>query len=393
MTRSQGHHGPVAIVCSQMPSVSETLIKAHLDRLPNRIVVSGWRAVVNGRRVMSWPRLAAHKAWRMVSGEGLERQTTAAYVSAFRRHHVSAVLAEYGPTAVAVLPACRRLGIPLIAQFHGYDASNYGTLEKYRTAYEELFRDAAAIVAVSRAMQQKLVSLGAPVEKVHYNPCGVDCTRFQGAQPATAPPVLVGVGRFTEKKAPHLVVLAFATALRECPDARLRLIGDGPLLDACRDLARALGVEEAVSFLGVRNPTQVMEEMRAARAFVQHSLQAPSGDCEGTPVTIVEAGAAGLPVLSTRHGGIPDVVVEGRTGFLVDEHDVTGMAARMVDVLTQPQLAGRLGRAARQRIERCFSIERSIERLDSIIGGYAGATERHEGHRLVSRIGMESEAL
>ena len=391
MTRSQRHGGPVAIVCSQLPSVSETLIKAHLDRLPNRIVVSGWRAVVDGRRVMSWPRLAAHKAWRMISRQGLERQTTAAYVSAFKRHRVSAVLAEYGPTAVAVLPACRRLGIPLIAQFHGYDASNYGTLEKYRTAYEELFREAAAIVAVSRAMQQKLITLGAPVEKVHYNPCGVDCSRFQGALPATSAPVLVGVGRFTEKKAPHLTVLAFATALRECPDARLRLIGDGPLLDACRDLARALGVEEAVSFLGVRNPTEVMEEMRTARAFVQHSLQAPSGDCEGTPVTIVEAGAAGLPVLSTRHGGIPDVVVDGRTGFLVDEHDVSGMAARMVDVLTQPQLAGRLGRSGRQRIERCFSIERSIGQLDAIISDCITTRPRHERRRIAEPV--ESQAV
>jgi colanic acid/amylovoran biosynthesis glycosyltransferase len=390
MTSSQRRGGPVAIVCSQMPSVSETLIKAHLDRVADRIVVSGWRPAVAGRRVMSWPRLAAHKALRMVTREGLERQTTAAYVSAFARHRVSAVLAEYGPTAVAVLPACQRLGIPLIAHFHGYDASNYGTLEKYRSAYRELFREAAAIVAVSRAMQQKLTEMGAPAEKVHYNPCGVDCSRFQGAFPATAPPVLVGVGRFTEKKAPHLTILAFAAALRHCPDARLRLIGDGPLLDACHDLAQALRIQNAVSFLGVRDPGAVMEEMRRARAFVQHSLKAPSGDCEGTPVTIVEAGAAGLPVVSTRHGGIPDVVLEGETGFLVAEHDVEGMAARMVDVLTQPQLAGRLGRAARHRIENCFSIERSIDRLDTIIGECISAAPRHDRRGIMRTVAGEA---
>ena len=109
------------------------------------------------------------------------------------------------------------------------------------------------------------------------------------------------------------------------------------------------------------------EEMRRVRCFVQHSVEAASGDCEGTPVAIIEAGATGLPVVATRHGGIPDVVIEGETGFLVDEHDVDGMAHCMLRLAEDPALAGRLGEAARARIESCFSMQRSIGELWRII--------------------------
>jgi glycosyltransferase involved in cell wall biosynthesis len=122
-----------------------------------------------------------------------------------------------------------------------------------------------------------------------------------------------------------------------------------------------------VTFLGSQTPEVVQQEMRNARCFVQHSIQAPSGDCEGTPVGLLEAGATGLPVVSTRHAGIPDVVLEGETGFLVDEGDTEGMAAHMLRIAQDPELAARLGAASRQRIENHFSIERSISGLWHII--------------------------
>jgi glycosyltransferase involved in cell wall biosynthesis len=107
--------------------------------------------------------------------------------------------------------------------------------------------------------------------------------------------------------------------------------------------------------------------MRRARGFVQHSVEAESGDCEGTPVGILEAGASGLPVISTRHGGIPEVVVEGETGLLVDEKDVPGMAAHMIRLIREPDLAAQLGLAARRRVEALFTMERSLGQLWSVI--------------------------
>jgi glycosyltransferase involved in cell wall biosynthesis len=278
-----------------------------------------------------------------------------------------AVIAEYGTTGVLTMDACRELDLPLIVHFHGFDASVRAVLDEHRETYPLMFHQAAAIIAVSRAMERKLISLGAPPERVHYNPYGINCDDFCGAEPSNAPPVFLAVGRFVEKKAPQLTLKAFSKAHRSVPHARLRMIGDGPLLDECRSLAGELKIEDAVTFLGAQSPAVVREEMRSARCFVQHSMEAENGDCEGTPVGILEAGASGLPVVSTRHAGIPDVVVENETGFLVDEGDVDEMAEHMLRLAQEPQLAGDLGRAATQRIENHFSQELSDRRLWKII--------------------------
>jgi len=145
------------------------------------------------------------------------------------------------------------------------------------------------------------------------------------------------------------------------------MIGDGPLWDDCRELAKTLGVADSVEFVGSQPHSALQSEMRQARCFVQHSVEAPSGDCEGTPVGILEACASGLPVISTRHAGISDVVVEGETGFLVDEGDVQGMAKHMLRIAQDPGLAAKLGQAASLRIAEHFSIEGSISRLWDII--------------------------
>jgi glycosyltransferase involved in cell wall biosynthesis len=254
-------------------------------------------------------------------------------------------------------------------------------LEENAESYPAMFRQAAAIIAVSRAMQRKLVSLGAPPEKVHYNPCGVDCTEFGEATPASAPPVFLAVGRFVAKKAPQLTLSAFAEVHRACAKARLRMLGDGPLLEECRSLAQEeLGLSDAVTFLGAQPHAVVQEEMRRARCFVQHSVEAANGDCEGTPVGILEAGASGLPVVSTRHAGIPDVVIENQTGLLVDERDVSGMAEQMLRLALEPELAGQLGRAARLHVESHFSKERSDGQLwaviESCLEGHSGQLEK-----------------
>jgi glycosyltransferase involved in cell wall biosynthesis len=322
---------------------------------------------VGDKPVLSLPERVVHKTWRIFSGVGLQRETTAAYIRAFKRYRPEAVLAEYGTTGVQTFEACQHLGIPLIVHFHGFDASERGTLKEHANTYPSLFAEAAAIIAVSRVMERRLVFLGASPEKVHYNPCGVDCEEFKGAEPAKAPPIFLSVGRFVEKKAPHLTLKAFAAVQRAVPDARLRMIGDGALLPQCRTLAKELRIDEFVTFFGTQGKSFVQKEMQNVRCFVQHSVTAPSGDSEGTPVGVLEAGASGLPVVSTRHGGIPDVVIDGETGFLVDENDVDRMAERMTRMATSPGLAETLGLRARKYIQDNFSSERSLGHLWSII--------------------------
>lgn len=351
-----------------VPSLTETFIRAHIEELPAKVTfVHGWRPMVEDRTVLPLPQLVYHKARRVLTGAGLDLEKTAAYVKVFRDYRIEGVLAEYGGTGVQVMKAVEQLGIPLIVHFHGYDASVNSVLAEFKEPYRQMFAIASAIIAVSVAMQRKLIELGAPAEKVHYNPYGVDCVQFSGADPASAPPLFLAVGRFTDKKAPQITVSAFAKVLRRCPDARLRMIGDGALLKDCQGLAKELKIDGAVEFLGAQQHSVIRREMQQARSLVQHSVVSPSGDSEGTPVTILEAGATGLPVVSTRHAGIPDVVIEGETGFLVDEHDGESMAQQMIRLAQEPDLAGAMGRAARAHIQKNFSKEQRIDKLWSII--------------------------
>lgn len=370
---TEGHaaaRSPMLCIVAEHPvSVSETFIQDHIDMLPCRTVF------LHGRRPMLGHRPAPPFVGRLVSSRlwrRSDRAVTRAYTQAFRRVRADVVLAEYGPAGVMILDACRTLGLPLVVHFHGYDASIREVMQRHAAGYRAVFEDAAAIIAVSRAMEAKLVAFGAPPSKVHYNPYGVDCARFVGGDPAAAPPVLLAVGRLVEKKGPLLTLRAFAAVHRKHPEARLRLIGDGPLRRECTSLVRALGLEKAVTILGTQPHAVVSEELRQARGFVQHSVEASSGDREGTPVAVLEAGATGLPVVSTRHGGIPDVVIDGDTGFLVAEGDVAAMAAAMERLVADPVLASRLGDAARRRVCTHFSTTDQLAALWAIIDSCVG---------------------
>jgi colanic acid/amylovoran biosynthesis glycosyltransferase len=369
----------ICVVTREPLSYSETFIRQRVTDLPAetthvyewppwRVAGSRWEGTPAGR--------AYYRALSLLSPPAYRRRLDSAYEDIFKRLRADAVLAEYGPTGVCVMGACRRLRLPLFVAFHGYDVSRRDVLKRFGPEYPELFRQAAGFFAVSRLMRDKLVGMGAPPERTHYIPSGADCESFAGADPASSPPLVVAAGRFVEKKAPHLTLEAFALTLRECPGARLRMIGEGPLLKRCRELAARLSVGHAVTFTGSLPHHSVAEEMRRARLFAQHSVRAESGDCEGTPVSIQEACAAGLPVVSTRHAGIPEVVVEGETGLLVDEGDVEGMARQMLRLLRDPSYAAALGAAARRRAREHFSASRSIERQWAIIEGAIVAARR-----------------
>jgi len=284
--------------------------------------------------------------------EAFQRESV---TNALRAHRTEVVLAEYGPTAAAMFPVCKAAGIPLVAHFHGVDAYHHDVLMKHAKSYPEMLKGASAVIGVSKEMVRQLVSLGAPAERTHHISCGVDTRRFPACQPELAPPVLVAVGRFVEKKGPYLTLLSFQHALAEVPDARLVMIGDGPLLETCQRIARAMGIHDQVSFAGVLPHDVVQERLRAARGFVQHSNATAKNDREGTPVAVLEAMASGLPVVATRHAGIADAIEDGRSGLLSEEGDVRAMAVNLVRILQDPPLAARIGAQARARIEKAYT--------------------------------------
>jgi glycosyltransferase involved in cell wall biosynthesis len=302
-----------------------------------------------------------------------EGPQTAELARRLRRHKVDRVLANFGPTGVALLPACQKASVPLVVHFHGFDAHTRSVTDHFGEQYRKLGREAAAVIAVSHGMVAALAELGVPREKIHLTRYGVDASRF--AAKATFPevPLFFGVGRFVEKKAPYLTLLAFANARKRLPGAKLVLGGDGELWETTRNMAAALELGESVEFPGVMSPDAVAATMQSATAFVQHSIEpavGPSaGDREGTPVAVLEALMTGLPVISTRHAGIGEVVEHERTGLLVEERNVDGMAEAMSRVGASQDFAAALGRAARQVALANYGAEHYVGSLKRILDG------------------------
>ena len=293
---------------------------------------------------------------------------TTGYLSKyFIKHKIHAVLAEYGPTGSAIMEACQKARVPLIVHFHGYDAHLKDLTDAYGRLYRKMFSQALAIVAVSRKMEKQLINLGAPPEKIHYNVCGIETDKFKATNPAKNPPHFLAVGRFVDKKAPYLTILAFKELLNHFPSARLVMVGNGPLLETCIQMSKALNLDNSIEFTGPMEHDKVAMMMSEARAFVQHSVTPSSGDSEGTPVSVLEACASGLPVISTRHAGIKDIIVENKTGFLVDEFNIKEMTKHMISLAQDPELARAIGKNARENILNNYTMEKSINNLWKII--------------------------
>ena len=339
---------------------SETFIRTHLENLPAEII---------NLPNISFPLQQNKKQLKQF----------------FLEKEVDAVLAEYGQVGVAMMNICQELNIPLIVHFHGFDAYHQNILQNVGQFYPILFQQAEATIAVSRDMEQQLLSLGAIREKLHYNPYGVDLSLFQKSHPEKSAILFVAVGRFVDKKAPNLTILAFAQVCQQHPEAKLVIMGDGVLLESCKLLAQSLGISRQVDFLGAVSHEEVAQHLCQARAFVQHSVTASYGDSEGTPNSVIEASATGIPIIATGHAGIKDVVIEGETGFLVDEGDINSMAKYMLKLAKDPVLARKLGEAGRKRVENYFSLERYIGSTWSII---KNAIESEESRRLIQLLNL-----
>lgn len=364
---------PVILVRSHEHNYSETFIEDHVNHLTrNLTLLYGFpfpRFVKGGRSVL--PEDAEQRLQLAIAASAITPEIWKDYTSGlsafFKSCGADAALLESGLMGSFVHAACEQAALPYVVHFHGVDAFGKQLLSQWGAHYRRFFQTAAGVIAVSRAMRRQLISLGAVPERTVLGPYGVAVDLPTLAEPAKAAPQFLAVGRFVDKKAPYATLQAFSLVHQHIPEARLVMVGDGPLLDVCRKLAVKNGVAHAVSFLGVQSRETVSRLMAESRAFVQHSVTAENGDSEGLPLAILEAGAHGLPVISTQHAGIPDAVRNGVDGFLVPEKDIRGMAAAIHMLAQDADLAARLGASFRERVLSHYSRRRSIERLLAVL--------------------------
>lgn len=297
-----------------------------------------------------------------------------AFAKHLKKENIKLVFAEFGTVGIEIVEYCKAAKIPLIVTFHGYDIHH-----KKHTIFQDdrfnlLVSYASMLIGVSKDILIKLANNGVKKEQLLYLPAPYNKTLFQYAKHKTNPPIFLAIGRFAETKSPHLTILAFHEVLKEIPNAQLRMIGKdggGELFEACHILVKALNIEDNVHFLGIQTPEQVAEEMRKARVFVQHSLTTPiNGDKEGTPVSVMEAMASGLPIVATKHAGIQEIIEHEVSGILVDEYDYLAMAKEMIRVCKSDELVEQLGKSAAKAIKENQLIQNNTQILTEIIEKY-----------------------
>lgn len=383
MTWASSARRPLAIAAPSFSEVSETFIRDHVCAImPKATVVIAQQA--DGATEMGVPALAPCPSWEppltfvdrvLKSAEArfrkhirpnLRRADLDRAAAFLTEHRPAALLVEYLDYALNFIRLAEMTETALYAHGHGYDVGRIEHEAVIRRNAQRLFRTARGIFVPSAFLASRLIALGCPRDKITVSPYGVDPDRLT---PTSAEPMrLLAVGRLVDKKAPHLTLEAFARVTKRFPAAHLDLVGDGPLMARCCRLVQDLGIAGQVVLHGARPHEEVMRLMSATSLFLQHSVTADSGDTEGLPVAILEAMSSAVPIVATRHAGIPDAVVDGETGLLVEEHDVAGMAEAMSALLTDRACAQAMGKAGRRRVLKHYTEAHAAERLRAAMG-------------------------
>lgn len=278
---------------------------------------------------------------------------------------------HYAVDSAYFAPVIQRASIPIVVSCYGYDVSSFP--HRYRglgRVYIQLaWKLATIVLAMSEDMRRDIVALGCPPEKIRIHYHGIDLSRFpMMTRPSREDRTRVlFVGSLgDERKGVPDMLRAFASAARERPRLELRLVGDGRFRERYEHLAEILGIGRHTSFTGFVAHDQLHQEFEAADIFCHPSLTTASHDKEGIPGTIVEAMASGLPIVATRHAGIPSMVIDGEHGILSAERDIAGLSASLVSMADDADTRRRLGTAASRRAHECADARRQTARLEAL---------------------------
>jgi glycosyltransferase involved in cell wall biosynthesis len=275
----------------------------------------------------------------------------------------------------------RKLRVPLIVTFHGGDCTvtrlslwSSGKMYNYHflLGEERLKKEAAMFLAVSGFVHRQLLDRGYPEGKVRTHYIGVDTEKFAPAKRLKDTPYILCVGRHVPKKGIDVLLKAFARIAGKYPPLTLLQVGAGPLTGTLAALARALGIAGRVRFLGAQSHEKIVKLMQGALVFALPSQEPASGDREALGIVFNEASACGIPVVATRHGGIPEAVLDGETGFLVEEKDVVALADMLDALVSDTALAQRLGRRGREYTRETFDLCTQTRVLEQIYDEVAG---------------------
>jgi colanic acid/amylovoran biosynthesis glycosyltransferase len=288
----------------------------------------------------------------------------------FLRHPDYHVLhAQFGQLGPPLLPLKETGAVkaPLVVSFRGADLSSI--LERSPRAYDELLRAADLFLPVSDYFRRRLEELGAPPERIAVLRSGIELERFpfrRRSRSPDEPTRLLFIGRLTEKKGILPAIDAVARAVAVGRDLELTVVGEGEQESAARQRAAAAGIASRVHWVGPLPVAEVAAHLARAHLLIAPYLTAANGDQEGVPNVLKEAMACGLPVLSTIHSGVPELVIHGASGYLVAEHDVDDLFRRLLDLVDRPELWPAMGCSGRAKVEREYDSKALNDRLETL---------------------------
>lgn len=368
--------------CSVFSTLSETFIYDYVTELERQGVdthVLTHRRENAERRpfeqvvVLPWPSSWGPRriGYRLLELAGL-REVYTSYWTLLRpviknellRIRPDVIHAHFGRMGAMMAPIASALDIPLVVTFYGYDISELPRQKRWQKAYEKIWHTAQAIVVLSEEMKHRAIKCGAPLERVQIVHLARDLEVFSYRPPN--PPIreLVSVGRLTEKKGHLDAIRAIQRLVQEGQDLYLRIVGGGALYDQLDRYIRDNNLQDHVELTGAQPNEKVAGYLRGADAFILCSKTAPSGDREGTPTVLIEAQAVGLPCISTRHAGIPEMIPADNHRLLAEEGNVDQIVESLDWLLKQShEKVHAIAEAGREKVEMDFHIVQEVNKL------------------------------
>jgi len=278
---------------------------------------------------------------------------------------------HFGPNGISALNL-KEIGVvgKIITTFHGYDLSMVISSNGYNV-YNDLFHKGDIFLPISNYWGEKLIKLNCDKNKITVHHMGISLDKFKYSERkihSDEAVKILTIGRLTEKKGHAYVIKALAKVVHKHKHKKIiyHIAGDGPLKCELKSLVTKLGINNYVKFWGNVEDGMLLRLYQESHIFVLASITAPSGDKEGIPVVLMEAEATGLPVISTFHSGIPEIVIDGKSGFLVPERDVDALAKKIECLIENPKLWSKMGKYGRKFVEENYNIKKLNHQLVKI---------------------------
>jgi colanic acid/amylovoran biosynthesis glycosyltransferase len=303
---------------------------------------------------------------------GITRRS-ATFDARFRARRFDLVHAHFGLGAVYALPFAQRHGLPLVVTFHGYDVPLLSSPRRwlpqhlrYALRGPQVLRQMALGLCASTELYDMLRAIGVPADRLRVHRLGIDVSRFvPGVRPPDRFDVAM-IGRFVEKKGFDFGLRAFAVAARGNPGMKLTIVGDGPMEPRLRTIAQEEGVADRVDFTGPVPPERVASLLATAHVLLAPSVVDREGNRESGLIVVKEASASGAVPIGSRHGGIPEIIDDDVTGYLVPERDVELLSERLRRLARDPALWETLAAAGRAKMEREYDNRARVAALEDL---------------------------